>query len=508
MYFVIRLINFYKRCLVIDLPLRHEYILVTVLDGFSKRLNCVDTKMFLKSRLSPILLGLSLVFTAQGEPNSPTLDLPPFAIEETLNPEPLVEVEDLRSPLKDPTVRFRRPSSLSETKIAAIVNNEIISSIDLESRMKLITGNSLKKLPPDQLAQLQSSVLRSLIDERLELQAAKRAEISVSEGEINDFIRNIERQNNLPPGGFKKDLKAKGIPEETLIQLAKARTTWMKYVGTYYRDSFHTTDKELGETLNEELVTIQPRYHLAEIELYVETPEDEPAVLEQANEVLKLLKKGKPFTGLAQQYSQSPSATRGGSIGWIQENQLEEEILPILRRLTPGQISPPIRTETSYKIIFVIDKKDQNTEEEILTARQLEVPLDSRLTQDKLALKKETKRLNDLVATATNCEEFDQLADQIPNAQVHVYKNVRLFDLSPDLQRSLEKRKIGVPGEGLLDENGNLVFFMVCERKHVKATTITPSQQVADRMSNQRFEATAQQKLRELRRIASIDVRI
>jgi peptidyl-prolyl cis-trans isomerase SurA len=496
--------------LVIDLPLGYEYILVTVLDGFSKRLSSVSIKMFLKVRFSPLFLGLFFPALGYSAPESVTqksLEAPPFEIEEILNPEPLAEVQNVKTPLKV-LIEGDKSNRKTEARIAAIVNNEIISLSDLEDRLKLLTGGNLKKLPTDQLAQLRANVLRSLIDERIQLQTAKRAEIIVDDKELEGYVRNLERQSNLPPGGLRQDLKAKGIPEKTLLFLAKARAAWTRLVGTYFKDSFQISQKELGETINEEMVGSQPRYNLAEIELYVENPEAEQQVAAQANEILELLKKGKQFTQLAQERSQSPSSIRGGAIGWIREDQLEEELVTVLQNLSPGHVTPPVRTETSYKLIFIIDKKDRNTEEEVLTARQLEIPIDPKIFQDKEALPKEVERLNELVATTTNCQDFDQLADQIPNAQVHVYKNVRLFDLSADLQGVLEKKKENLPGDGILDDSGNLVYFMVCERKHMKSTAIAPTQQTADKISSQRFEATAQQKLRELRRTASIDVRV
>ncbi len=496
--------------LVIDLPLWYEYILVTVLDGFSKRLSCVSIKMFLNLRFFSIFLGLCFVVLGHSTPEPDAgvkLEAPPFEIEETLSPEPLVQIQSAQAPLKV-LIEGGKSTRKSETKIAAIVNNEIISTTDLEDRLKLVTGNNPKKLPPEQLTQLKANVLRSLIDERIQLQTASRAEINIDDKDLEGYIRNLERQNNMAPGGLKKDLKAKGIPEKTLLLLAKARAAWTRLVGTYFKDSFQITQKELGEAINEEKVESQPRYNLAEIELYVESPEMEEQVAAQTNEIFEMLKKGKQFTQLAQERSQSPSSVRGGAIGWIREDQLEEELVPVLQKLSPGHVTPPVRTETSYKIVFIIDKKDYNTEEEVLTARQLEIPLDPKIFQDKEALPKEVKRLNELVATTTNCQDFDQLADQIPNAQVHVYKNVRLFDLSPDLQMVLEHKKEGIPGEGILDDSGNLVYFMVCERKRMKSTAIAPTQQMADKISSQRFEATAQQKLRELRRTASIDVRI
>src|SRR6185312_11484830 len=91
-------------------------------------------------------------------------------------------------------------------RIAAIVNEDVISMYDLNARTELIVVTS--RLPDTQeiRRRIQPQILRAMIDERLELQEAKRRNVSVSQADIQRAVSSIEAENNLPSGGLKKYL--------------------------------------------------------------------------------------------------------------------------------------------------------------------------------------------------------------------------------------------------------------------------------------------------------------
>src|SRR5205823_1182877 len=71
-----------------------------------------------------------------------------------------------------------------EMRIAAVVNDEIISVFDVISRMRMVLLSSNIPDTPETRQKIGAQVLRSLIDERLELQEAKRQNVSASDNEI------------------------------------------------------------------------------------------------------------------------------------------------------------------------------------------------------------------------------------------------------------------------------------------------------------------------------------
>ena len=80
----------------------------------------------------------------------------------------------------------------SVQRIAAIVNDEVISAYDLEQRLRLILTSSGRDPSPDLMRQAQAQVLDSLVEERLQLQEAQRLNILVNDAELADGVRFIE----------------------------------------------------------------------------------------------------------------------------------------------------------------------------------------------------------------------------------------------------------------------------------------------------------------------------
>ena len=84
-------------------------------------------------------------------------------------------------------------------RIAAIVNEDVISVYDLMHRMRLVLVTSRLSDTPEIRKRLTGQVLRNLIDERLQLQEAKRLKITVSDEQVNDLLIKLNKQNGLPP---------------------------------------------------------------------------------------------------------------------------------------------------------------------------------------------------------------------------------------------------------------------------------------------------------------------
>ncbi|MGE4561851.1 MAG: SurA N-terminal domain-containing protein, partial [Rhodospirillales bacterium] len=87
-------------------------------------------------------------------------------------------------------------------RIAAVVNEEVISILDLDKRLTLVirfarmpdTANTRRRLTP--------GILRDLIDDKLKSQEAKRLGIIVAEGQIEKALAHIQRQNGMKTGEF------------------------------------------------------------------------------------------------------------------------------------------------------------------------------------------------------------------------------------------------------------------------------------------------------------------
>lgn len=110
-------------------------------------------------------------------------------------------------------------AELDRSNIVAIVNDVPITKYDFNARKKLITIMfSVDTSIPGVEGQLNRDVLKSLIETEILKQHSKKVGGKISDEDINETIRLLERQNNMPPGGMRKYMSSHGIKFDTFRQ--------------------------------------------------------------------------------------------------------------------------------------------------------------------------------------------------------------------------------------------------------------------------------------------------
>ena len=128
-----------------------------------------------------------------------------------------------------------------------------------------------------------------------------------------------------------------------------AAIAWQKAVQDEYGDRVTITpDMVDAEMRRHAEGAHKPRFHVLEIFLPVDNPEQDAKVRKDVEEILDQMKKGAPFPVIARQFSQHPTAASGGDMGWIIEGQLAPELNEALAKMQPGSISPPIRAAARW----------------------------------------------------------------------------------------------------------------------------------------------------------------
>lgn len=70
-----------------------------------------------------------------------------------------------------------------------------------------------------------------------------------------------------------------------------------------------------------------------------------------ADMLYERVKKGESFSSLASQYSQCPSKSKGGDLGWFKEGQMVRSFEDAVRRMSIGAVSRPVHSQFGYHII-------------------------------------------------------------------------------------------------------------------------------------------------------------
>ena len=95
-------------------------------------------------------------------------------------------------------------------------------------------------------------------------------------------------------------------------------------------------------------------YNISELLFEIEKNENLENKYRKILEYIKL----NDFKSAASRFSIASSSKRGGEIGWIKETLLSKNLNSLLKNISKGEISNPIKYPTGYLLIKVIDKKE------------------------------------------------------------------------------------------------------------------------------------------------------
>lgn len=391
-------------------------------------------------------------------------------------------------------------------RIAAVVNDEVISVMDLRNRADLVVFSSGLPATREVYDRLMPQVLQALIDERLQLQEANARSISVADREIEAVLRNMEQSNNLPPGGLDGFLAEQGIVKETLVSQIRANLAWRKLIRARFQRQVEVGQEEVDEAIrNMEEADGKPRNLVSEIFLTVDDPASEDRVRRSALRILQQIREGGRFEELARAFSQNASAAAGGDLGWLVQGQLDDRLEDAIATMQPGQIGGPFRTPAGYHIIMLRDRRfsgSSSPDKVTVDLRQIRLPLADSAGDDEI--RAGLAAAEDIRRSIESCAD---LGAPLPaEAVAGDVGRLRVADLAPAIQQTvmgLGEGQISAP----LRAQGAIVMLMVCDRV-TEGETLPDREEVTERLRLQKFDLLARRYLRDLRRSAFLDVRI
>jgi len=161
-------------------------------------------------------------------------------------------------------------------------------------------------------------------------------------------------------------------------------------------------------------------YFSAEVSIgqIVKVPEVGDDVKNEARNKLleykKRIEAGESFEAMARQYSQGPSAPKGGNLGYQQRGNLVPPYEAAALQLEPGEISDPVESEFGFHLIQLINRRGNEydsrhillqmepSEKDIEKARVYLDSLRTLIVKDSMAFEKIAKEYSDEQSTADN----------------------------------------------------------------------------------------------------------
>ncbi len=414
---------------------------------------------------------------------------------------------------------FSLPASAAvEQRIAAIVNDDVVSLQDLNDRLGLVLLTS--RIPDEDRARarLSQQVLRGLVEETLQLQEARRLSIGVNQAEIERAVLDIAQRNKLTPEQLQELLLKNNINPETLFDQLRAQISWLKVVNQRIRPQVNVTVDQLEIAVQEARRDQgQPEYLLSEIVLPVDKPSDEQNVAADAARLVQTLSEGASFDALARQVSASSTARAGGDLGWMQASKLPRELVGALERLRPGDISQPLRSQVGFFIFQLRDRRlskaapsDDGAAAEEIKLSQILFEADIK-NEEALSIRADEAKA--LQARLTDCETVNTVADELSAPASGDLGWLKIGDLPSVLAAAVADLPVGKISEPLQGPAG-IHLLMVCERRgpgddaNTDLASEEEREKLAQELERERLDRLARRYLRDLSKQAFIDVRL
>ncbi len=238
-----------------------------------------------------------------------------------------------------------------ENKIVTIIDNEIITSIDIENEknyLKALNPN-IKNIDEERLNLIsKNSLIREKIKENEILKYTDK--IKLNEEFLNGLVE--QRYSRLKLNNKKQFLnyiKQYDINIQTIEKKLSIEAIWNQLIYQKFSKNIKIDQNKLREEIKIKFSKEEKNFLLSEILFKINNKNN---LKKKYTEIIKDIDKGN-FESAALIHSVSDSSSLGGKLGWIKESSLNETINSALFSLKKGDVTKPIFTPNGYLILKI-----------------------------------------------------------------------------------------------------------------------------------------------------------
>ncbi|MGZ3377809.1 MAG: peptidylprolyl isomerase [Phenylobacterium sp.] len=417
------------------------------------------------------------------------------------------------APAEAPPVPVRvsapQPQRPMTESVAAIVNDDIISTYDLAQRMRLLISTTGVQPTQDTLPQFQQEALSSLVEQHLQIQELKRVEkdnkstIILTDDEVKDEIADMAQQSNLKPEQLLGALKSQGIAQDTLVDQIRAERSWERWIRGRYGTRLRIGEDQIKATQARMIAAAaKPQYQVSEVFLDATRIGGMDAAQKGAAQLVAQLQQGAPFSAVARQFSASSTAAAGGDAGWISPGEMPPEVDAAIEQLRPGQLSQPIPVKDGVYIIYLKDKRS-GAGQTLVSLKQVAVALPATATPADVDAAR--AKLEIAKASIKDCATLEASAGKTPGVVASDLGEAELADLSTEFKDAATRLKVGQLSDPIRTKVG-LHVLAVCGKRSAGAAQVDHDQ-IEGRLYGQQLNMIARRAMRDLRNSATIEYR-
>jgi peptidyl-prolyl cis-trans isomerase SurA len=421
------------------------------------------------------------------------------------DPGALPTVPDAAAPADAAPVQ--QAPALSE-RVVASVNDDIISSYDLQQRMRLLAILSGTQPTADNMQQLQREALQSLVEDRLKLQELRREEqeqkfpIIATDADVDDEIGDTAKSNNMTTQQLLGALAQQGVAAETYRTQIRAELSWQNWIRGRYGSRLRIGEDQIKAFQARAAAEAdKPRYYIGVIFVDAQRSGGVSQAMDEATQLVSQLRQGAPFAAVAKQFSADATSANGGDAGWVTAGEFPAEVDKALEQMKPNSLSAPIQTKDGAYIVYMREKQAAGGSLLIsLKQAAIAMPSDAPQAQSDAARAK----LEALRPQLHGCDNFETIASKVEGVKASDLGEADSKDLLPAFHDVAVPLAVGQVSQVFRSDYG-WHLIAVCNRRTNGAESLTHDQ-IENRLFGAQLQMISRRYLRDLTNSASIEI--
>lgn len=301
-------------------------------------------------------------------------------------------------------------------RVVAVVNNEVLTKVDLDEQLKIATQQlSRQGTPLPAVEVLERQLLERMITARVLVQAARETGVRVEDMQLQRAIERIGQENSLTPEQLRQAMEQDGISFTRFREEVRNEILIARLKEREVDSRIAISDAEIDAYLRNQQVQggRDDEYSLAHILVTVPeqaTPEQIQARREVAERALSQLAQGTDFRQVSASFSDAQNALEGGLLGWRTASRLPEIFVDAVRQMRVGDVSPAIRSPNGFHILKLVDKRGNQSPVIVQQARARHILV----------------RLSEIVSEADAKQRLESLKERVEMGETEFAELARL----------------------------------------------------------------------------------
>jgi peptidyl-prolyl cis-trans isomerase SurA len=405
------------------------------------------------------------------------------------------------------------PKVISIDRIVAVVNDEVITQHDVDTRyQRAVTQLEARKTPLPPRNVLEKQLLERMINDRIQLQFAAQTGIRVDANMLDKAVDRIAAQNKMSIEQFRDALTKEGVEFNSFRDDIRKEIILNRLREREVDNKINVTESEVDAYLEAQAKQgVDTEYNTAHILIRIPenaTTEQIQAARAKAQKALDAIRGGADFAQISASYSDAPNALEGGAMDWRRGSQIPTLFSQVLVNMKPGDTSDILRSNNGFHLIKLIDKRGQEAATIIPQTHARHILI----------------KTNEVVSETDAKNKLAQIRERIENGSVKFEDMARQYsgdgsaakggDLGwlspgetvPEFERAMNALKPGEISQPILSPFG-YHLIQVIERRDQDVTKERQRQLARQALRERKIDEAQEEWIRQLRDGAFVEYR-